>query len=392
MDVHPCRTVETFFYGGEHMKEARTTGAVRAKIRAARELIESCVSPRGMGIWASRERYEHQLWTRDFVLAAAPALRLMGREDVVSAHLLQLSRRQRPSGKIPILFLDSDLAFLRAKVERSIREGKMSFMLQRYLETGGVEDLSPWTRDSEFLFAIGMLEHLDTLAASSVRQDECAIPAARALVYVRKELMIDGLVRGADWRDTNTWLNDAALLSNNCLLYHALRLALRKRWAGKLKKLINDRFWTGSGYRDYLGVETADALGQALGILYDVIPKYRYPAVLRSFDELHTPRGYLANDCRPNPRTPAERKLLRLKRMKQSFVIWPFIHGYVILALLKMGKGELAERAFREYTALSGFWEYYDPKTGKGYGAKEQLWSAALYLRAAVALGHSVTD
>ena len=76
--------------------------------------------------------------------------------------------------------------------------------------------------------------------------------------------------------------------------------------------------------------------------------------------------------------------------MKQSFVIWPFIHGFAILALLKMGERALADQPFDEYTALSGFWEYYDPKTGKGYGAEEQLWSAALYLRVAAEFGHDV--
>jgi GH15 family glucan-1,4-alpha-glucosidase len=35
---------------------------------------------------------------------------------------------------------------------------------------------------------------------------------------------------------------------------------------------------------------------------------------------------------------------------------------------------------------LNGFREWYDPATGKGYGAQEQLWSATLFLRAARAL------
>lgn len=367
----------------------KTRQRPRTKIREARKLIESCISPFGKGVWASRGRYANQLWTRDFALAAAPALKLLGREDVINAHLAELIKRQRPDGKIPILFLDDQQAFLKAKIDRSIQEGKWSFMLKRFVETGGVEDLSPWTKDSEFLFAIALLENPDVPSIDK-RQKEAA--AEMALNYVRNNLMRCGFVLGADWRDTNIWFNHTSVLSNNCLLFHALQLAGCADEADVLRNRINKTFWRGCSYRDSLirRDEAEDTFGQALGVIHGVIPASRYPAVLESFDLLHASHGYLSNDCRPNPVTPEERKLLRLKRMKQSFVIWPFIHGYAILALLKMGENVLADKALQEFTQLNGFWEYYDPKTGRGYGAKEQLWSAALFIRAAAALGHDV--
>ena len=358
---------------------------VQRKSANACDLVLRCTSPSGMGIWASCERYAHQIWTRDFVLAAAQALLLIGRRDVVATQIGELAKRQRADGKIPILFLDDERAFLFDKISRSIKSGRWSFMLRRYFEDGGVENLSPWTKDSEVLFAICVHEHVH------VAKDERFARAAaeRAMDYVRMNLMKDGFILGSDWRDTNTWLKSSALLSNNCLLYRALKSSGRCDEAEELRNRINEAFWTGTGYRDYLGVESADAFGQALGVIHGVIPESRYPAILDSFASLHTVRGYLSNDCRPNPTTSAERKLLRLKRMKRSFVIWPFIHGYVILVLLRMGERELAEQAFREYTNMRGFWEYYDPKTGRGYGDKDQLWSAALYLRAASALGNA---
>ncbi len=364
-----------------------TSAKIERKLRAACNLITSCISPHDMGIWASRGRYANQLWTRDFVLAAAPALELMGRMDVVYAHLNELLRLQhRVSGKVPILFLDSEKDFLKAKIDRSVKEGKWSFMLKRYFEDGGVENLSPWTRDSEILFAIALLEYRRKAALTRLQRESTAV--LQALQYVERNMMKDGLALGADWRDTNTWLADKALLSNNCLLFRAYQLNNQFDHSDALQKKIYGSFWTGTHFRDYVGVETADTLGQALGVIYGAIVPESYPAVLESFASLHTARGYLSNDCRPNPVTPEEKRLLRLKRMKQSFVIWPFIHGYAILALLKMGEAELAEKAFSEYTNLSGFWEYYDPKTGQGYGAKEQLWSAALYIRVAAALGY----
>ena len=364
-----------------------TSGAVRVadKVRAARKLIESCISPHGMGIWASQGRYANQLWTRDLALAAAPALKLMGRLDVVGAHLDQLVQRQQPSGKISILFSDDPQKLLETKEREAVQKGKPGFILLA-LKAQGIEDLSPWTKDSEFLFVKTMLEYPDAPMVTPTRLRHEAVE--KALAYSLSQTK-NGLAQGAERRDTNVWLNDACLLSNNCLLYQARKLnGLNDRSLLDFRCDIVFSFWTGTSYRDYLGVDTADTFGQALGVIYDVIPKERWPAVLESFAKLHTPRGYLTNDCRPNPTTDEERELL--KSMPQSFVLWPFIHGYAILALLKMGERELAMQAFNEYTNLEGFWEFFDPKTGKGYGAQEQLWSACLYLIAADALGINV--
>ena len=49
-------------------------------------------------------------------------------------------------------------------------------------------------------------------------------------------------------------------------------------------------------------------------------------------------------------------------------------------------KADKAKDQFKKLSSLESFREWYDPSTGKGYGAREQLWSAALYLRAAKAL------
>ncbi|HEU0051347.1 MAG TPA: hypothetical protein VFQ60_04830 [Patescibacteria group bacterium] len=362
------------------------TQKIKAKITAARRLVENCISPMEMGLWASRGRYANQLWTRDFALAGAPALALLGRHDVIRAHIQQLIKRQGEDGKIPILFLDDEKAFLRDKITRSIEQGKMSFVLKRYLEDS-VENLSPWTRDSEFLFVLACGE-FDWENSWPLALGECC---EKAIGYVlRHQSGAAGLVLGADWRDTRTDLLNDILLSNNCLWYRALSLQRIDGMARDVRQQINEWFWTGSGYRDHLGTNTADTFGQALGVLYDIFPQSRYSAVLDSFAKFDTPMGYLSNDCRPNPVTPEEKVLLESDRMKQSFVVWPFIHGYAIIALLKMGERGLAEKAFQKYTDHDGFYEWYDPETGKGYGAAEQLWSAALYLRAAHAFGYNV--
>lgn len=345
------------------------------KMAAARIEVASCISAKGMGICASADgRYEGQCWGRDLHWAGAPALRAMARHDVVDAHLREVVRRQRPDGKVPILFLDDPERFVRRKEERVRRTGKPSILLDAY-RRGELEHFSPWTKDGEYLFALAVYEQMRHRRRLS-REEARAVD--HALAYTQACNLVDGLVVGADWRDTNTWLADTALLSNNCLYFQALTLADRGHFASKLQDRINEAFWTGNGYRDHLGVETTDAFGLALGVLYGVFPPERRRAVLEQLVALRTPHGYLANDCRPNPTTEEERRLL--DAMPQSKVIWPFIHGYVTRALARLGCPVLAMEALARYTALDGFWEFYFPDAGRGGGAKEQMWSAAQYL------------
>ena len=67
--------------------------------------------------------------------------------------------------------------------------------------------------------------------------------------------------------------------------------------------------------------------------------------------------------------------------------VWPFVHAYMLLAALHVGRRDLAEEGFRKWTKLPGFWEYYDPEKGTGHGSEDQMWSAAMYVRVAEALG-----
>ncbi len=48
--------------------------------------------------------------------------------------------------------------------------------------------------------------------------------------------------------------------------------------------------------------------------------------------------------------------------------------------------GSFAAAQFTKMLEHKGFREWYDPATGTGYGANEQLWSAVLLLRAADAM------
>lgn len=260
----------------------------------------------------------------------------------------------------------------------------LSFLLRRCFSRDGIGKLSPWTRDSEFLYALAVASfakrtHDDSFLRSHASRVEAALD------YVESSLMKDGLIFGGDWRDTRPDLTDKFLLTNNCLLYRAYTLLGETKKAVVLKDAINGRFWTGSYYRDYIGVDDFDTLGNALAILFAIAPQDRWALVIEGAETLDTPYGYKLNKVTIPPKSKEETAVML--RTNQFGVIWPFIHGFMILAALKASKTDIAERQFKKWNKLDGFYEFYDPTTGKGHGSIDQVWSAALFLRTARALG-----
>lgn len=353
--------------------------ALYTKLAQARTILARCIGTHG--VWADPSRYRYQCWTRDLVIAIMPQLIAMEKAEIVRTHLENLSKMQRPNGQIPILFLDRLMPFLYDKVKRSLRDRKISFMLRRFLQ-GELWNLTPGTRDSEILYLIGMFEYANHTNDWTLF-DQYVSQTLKPLDYIEGSLMHNGLVIGCDWRDTmHIELGERALLTNNALLYHAYRL-IGKNQAWWLRQRINEQFWDGTAYLDYPGSTRFDPLGGAFAVLYDVAPKERWPSLVESFRSVDTPCGVTIK-CRHNPISDEEKEVVE---RTDGVVTWPFVVGFTILALVKMGEREFATEQFNKLLELDGFREWYDPATGRGYGAQEQLWSATLFLRAATALG-----
>ncbi len=360
------------------------------KLHHATSIIQTCIGPKG--VWASPTRYKYQCWTRDFVIATESALLNLGKPRVAITHLNELSKRQYEDGRIPIMFLDKPLWWLALKVWNSIKNRRVSFLLRQYFTKDGIGQLSPWTRDSELLYVLGVVQYACATGDTSLfRKHRKNIE--KALRYVETHLMRDGLVFGGDWRDTRPDLDDKFLLTNNCLLYRAYALMGELGDRGKrgkarvLKELINDRFWVGSYYRDYVGVDDFDTLGNAFTILFDIASREQWASIIQGAEELDTPFGYKLNGVTLPPKSKEEEAVML--RTNQFGVVWPFIHGFMILAAKKASRDDIVTRQFKKWTELDGFYEFYDPTTGEGYGSVDQVWSAALYLRVAHALGIS---
>ena len=349
------------------------------------EIVHACFGSKG--VWADPTRYRNQCWTRDFALAIQPLLLEYGEDRVARNHLVNLSERVREDGRVPILYLDNEQEFVAEKERKSLESGKPSFMLTRYRE-GELWNLTPGTKDSEILYLLAMIEYArDTGDKTLLAAFDSEIE--RAFIYVAENLVVDGLVRGADWRDTmHIELADKPLLTNNVLLIAVLSGLPGIGDAEPLLWVMRDRLlethYTPELLDDYPGRKRFDPLGASLAVLHDVVDASHYETILAGFRSVDSPCGVTIH-CKHNPMNAEEAAVIE---RTDGQVVWPFIVGFAVLALLKMGS-PMADEQLQKLEAHKGFREWYDPEIGQGYGADKQLWSAALYLRAKKAMAES---
>ena len=63
--------------------------------------------------------------------------------------------------------------------------------------------------------------------------------------------------------------------------------------------------------------------------------------------------------------------------------IWCIINFMLVIGFKKCGESDLANKIKNNTTALidqNGFFEYFDPQLGIGYGGDNFSWTAAIYL------------
>lgn len=349
------------------------------KIQDALGILNSCIG--NQGIYAAPSRYAYQCWTRDFALAIQPVLsRVPGGVEAGERHLRSLAARQQSSGKLPIVFLDGALGvtnFLWAKTVKSIVDGKLSFMLRRYL-TGHLGDLTPGTRDSELMFLLALAQRPGPMPV------DLSIAADKARAYIELNLLdANDMVLGADWRDTmEQELADQPLLSNNAIWHGILDRAGEHARAYRLRNKLLARIGVGTGVLiDYPGSRRFDPLGGALAVLHGVANAEHDDWLVDCFKSVDTPCGVSVR-CRHNPLNLTEGIVID---RTNGQVVWPFVVGFAAIALHRLGTPEarkLARAQLDKLLGLQGFYEWYDPANGQGYGAENQLWSAALTLRA----------
>lgn len=344
------------------------------------KIVHACFGVNG--VWADPTRYRYQCWTRDLALAIQPLLLDSGHEKMARTHLKNLTEHVRSNGRVPILYLDDVQGFLDEKERLARERGREGFMLKRFRE-GQLWNLTPGTKDSEILYLWAMADY-----AAQTGDDSLLVGSRRTIEnvrsYVERELERDGLVYGADWRDTmEAELADKSLLTNNAMWIAALELMCPdgSDHAARVRERVLATHYAPDLLDDYPGRLRFDPLGASLAVLHDVVDQQHYATVLKGFRSVDSEYGVTIH-CKHNPLNAEEAKVIV---RTDGQVVWPFIVGFSVLALRKMGS-PMAEEQFEKLEAMQGFREWYDPATGQGYGAEQQLWSATLYLRALEAM------
>lgn len=349
------------------------------KIELAERVLTACIGKHG--VWSDPNEHRYQCKTRDFVLGALPLLlqRKKSHAEVAKRHLIELARRQRVNGQIPMLFLDARLPFVTHELAAMFKTLSLPHGLTRYI--GSNEwNLAPRIADSEILLAIGMHEYDAGTNDHSLILDY-GKHSSLALRFVEHHLTHELAVRGCDWREAEyETLHDVYLLSNTALLYRAYKL-MHNTKAQHIHNRIDHRFWDGNIYRNATHDHVFDPLGASLAVIYDAVPRDRYMSIVNALHKIDTPYGIT---CKYSPGARSIEERVVIERTEGNLV-FPFVNGFVILALLKMGDHDFAEQLFRKLDALCGFREWYDPENGKGYSTHDSLMHAALYLRAAQA-------
>lgn len=336
---------------------------------------------RRLGRCDRQRGYRNIYFTRD-VAVSIEGLVAVGLEEAVQRHLEGLKARQGKNCGIPDWFIDNWYAWAKQKFHRAVIERELVWMVAKKINRrfpglipsmGATHD----TTDSELHYINAIHAYAEAVRDHPL-VDGYSESMHRALRFAEGRINKDGLYTGVDWRDNVRFPNDVTLLSNNALLFRAYQSLKLDDKAEALKTRIQEKFWNGSYHTDQPGGSHFDAFGQALAVLYEIATPEQYNSIASKFESMFTIFGLRANDLvTPDNLRGGER--VSVKRVNQNGKIWPFVEGYAALALKKMGKDDLARRILENW---SGFGEWYDPFTGKRGGARLQMWSAALYIRA----------
>ena len=209
-----------------------------------------------------------------------------------------------------------------------------------------------------------------------------------------------GMIRGSDYRDSLSFTE--ALLSNQVDLYLALKAVGEGPEADRLWSYVDEALWDDElgHYRESPRSRRFDLLAHAKLAIHGLVDGYRGELVAEAMLRSLTPYGlvnvrppYRPEEVRLNWATcvKAHRPKARLKLLisrgveenaragYQNGTVWPFAHNMAVEALLRLG---YEREALRCLLTLRGFHEYYDPRSGRGGGSAEQLWSAATWLSA----------
>lgn len=413
------------------MRDFVKTSADQAYEQAVR-VLRRCVTPYGFRASGVLPGYP-QIWARDSIITSLGAA-LTGEADLMAAFrasLDVLGRHQSPLGLIP---------------------------LNVHPESGEISTENAGAVDANLWFILGHYYHY--LLTKDLAYLQLTWPAiARAVLWLRYQDMNEcGLLEvpeAGDWMDLiavrynvlyDNVLYDAALraagvMAAACGLdgtaYHRMSVDVAER----INLLLwVDRCWVPAHFAEHLerlkamrlewymlyhNVGTIssrpfylpwvafreygdhlDTLGNLLAVLTGLADEHRTDHILRYLYQVGAAQPYPSKAIYPPifPGNPEWREYYRSRNLNlphqyHNGGIWPFIGGFHVAALVKVGWMEQAEQVMANLTSAVRLgvreeWEFNEwlhGETGHPMGYPWQAWSAGMYIYAYHALhtGHT---
>jgi glycogen debranching enzyme len=389
---------------------------LEAAYREARRVLHACIDPLGLKASALSDGYP-QVWARDSMITLLGAI-LLDDEEIRAAlrHSLEtLGEHQAESGCIPsnVVVADQRTDF------RAYMDGNAWYLIGHRLYFQATRDRAflerHWPRirrTCEWLLfqdvyhcgllamqeAADWMDHLAVrgrgLYSNAVAHRGLAAAAELAAGfdreaagrYARASEEIRSAMQKLLWVDVDHELQKTDFLNEE---YDIL--------AGYRHSLVRERPY----FLPYIGFRTIghwfDTLGNLLAVLFDIADRRQSELILDYIDEVGVHAPYPAKALYPVI-LPGDRdwrdyylnRNLNLPHHYHNGGIWPFIGGFYVAALVKLGRLEAAERELTRLAEANRLgktreWEFNEwlhGETGRPMGRELQAWSAGMYLYA----------
>jgi glycosyl hydrolase family 100 (putative invertase) len=379
---------------------------IETAAQGAVEALRRCSTP--LGLKASGQAAGHQqIWARDSMIAGLGG-QLAGDETVqraIHASISLLGEHRAPNGAVPN---NIDPSSMRPNFRAYADGGLWWIILSSLLapDPAGVHSLLQWyeCQDVDQSGLLSMQESADWQDLFCTRGKglylNCLyVLALRAAARLFQRTDAERAERCRTRAErvaaaVNSWFwytGDGNLLRHIAHTFstenRADRDSLgRKRWIPQKRYLLTEQY-----YLPYLGFRAAgewfDTLGNVLAILAGVAGDSQTAHIL-DFVCKHRLDEFPARSLTPavQPGDPDWRDyygMLNTPHHYHNGGIWPFIGGFYVAALVAAGRQPNATAVLHRLAQLNQrgeFNEWHHGQTGEPMGARDQAWSAGMFL------------